>query len=121
MAARPTEGPLSVRAGRANLRGEVENIGSVPIDSIILKVTDDGEVVHRNGTLIHVGGLSVGEKGTAEGLFDYNQFIDEHQTLRYRNGLEAEVWLMAVLPEGRRSETLGEYISWSDYLSRRTD
>jgi hypothetical protein len=121
-------GPLKRRVERVgyfdeyvHMSAEVENIGAVRLDSLILRVADAGEVLGRSGSLILLGALAPGEKGTAKGLFDYNQFIEEHRTLRFGDGLQAEVWLLSVLPAGRKSETLGEYLSWSDYLSRRKE
>ena len=98
----------------------VENVGEVPIDSVFLMVYKDGEVVDRTaGLLFHAGRIQPGQTVTAKGVFDYNQFIEAHQTLRYGSGLEARVWLLVVLAPGHPPETLGEYLSWSDYLSRR--
>jgi len=102
------------------LRAKIENIGREVLDTIFLKTFDGAELVDPTaGSLIYAKPLAPGESAVAEGLFDYNQFIDSHTTLRYRAGLEARVWIMTYIKPGGQTETVGEYLSWSDYVQRR--
>lgn len=118
-------GSLQRTPGRGTLQGlfiltaEVENIGTHPLDRIVLKTTRAGKEVHSTGRLVLVESLAPGEKGEAFGLLDYNRFDPDHVILRFNNDLTVEVIALDVVHEDQSREILREYPSWANFVRRR--